>query len=104
MRSASTTTNRAVKSMGLIAGCAGWDRPLLLAVSGSLLIFAPLAYGAVHTWAYFTVALTAAGLALVLLATAIYWLWAKPEQQMFLPRPPLWGAGVAGLVRLLLRT
>ncbi|OGP69928.1 MAG: hypothetical protein A2Y80_05250 [Deltaproteobacteria bacterium RBG_13_58_19] len=89
--------------MGLIAGCAGWDRPLLLAVSGSLLIFAPLAYGAVHTWAYFTVALTAAGLALVLLATAIYWLWAKPEQQMFLPRPPLWGAVVAGLVLLLLQ-
>ena len=49
MRSASTTTNRAVKSMGLIAGCAGWDRPLLLAVSSSLLIFAPLDCGAVHT-------------------------------------------------------
>jgi hypothetical protein len=82
---------------------ASWGRRLLLAVSGSLLIFAPLAYGAVHTWAYFSVALVTAGLAVILLATAIYWLWAKPEKQLFLPHPPLWGAAVAGLMLILLQ-
>lgn len=100
MRSASTITDRVVKSVSLAAG---GGRSLLLAVSGGLLIFAPLAYGAVHTWAYFTVALVAGGLAVVLVATALYWLWARPEKQLFLPRPPLWGATLAGLILVLIQ-
>ncbi|MDD2903294.1 MAG: O-antigen ligase family protein [Syntrophales bacterium] len=72
-----------------------------MGLCGAILVFAPLAYGAVHTWSYFTVALVASTLVLILLAAAIYWLWARPEQALFLPHPPLWGAVVAGLILVL---
>ncbi|MFZ5453724.1 MAG: O-antigen ligase family protein [Thermodesulfobacteriota bacterium] len=100
MRSASIASARVINSLSQEAT---WRRQLILAGCGIILVFAPLAYGAVHTWAYFTVALAAGAMALILLATAIYWLWTQPGQALFLPHPPLWGAAVAGLILILLQ-
>jgi O-antigen ligase len=92
IRSDSTITASPNSSLSLAASLRG--RRLVLAVCGSLLIFAPLAYGAVHPWAYFTVALTVSALSLVLLTFGLFKIWAGPKENRFLPYPPLWWLAV----------
>jgi O-antigen ligase len=76
-------------------------RRLILGTTGVVLISAPLAYGAVHTWAYFTLGLLISGLGLSLLFVGLNKAWASPDEYWFLPYPPLWWF-VAGLVFLVL--
>lgn len=78
--------------MTLAASLSG--RRLVLAVCGTLLIFAPLAYGAVHPWAYFTVALTVSALSLGLLTFGLIKIWVGPKENRFVPYPPLWWLAV----------
>lgn len=79
---------------------ATWSRRLILGLCGAVLVFAPLAYGAVHTWAYCTIGLTVGGLSLVLLVYGLYLAMAKPSEIKALPYPPLWWLA-AGLVLVL---
>jgi O-antigen ligase len=79
---------------------AGWGRRLILGVCGAILVFAPLAYGAVHTWAYCTIGLTMGALSLILLAYGLYLVMAKPLEIKALPYPPVWWLA-AGLVLVL---
>ena len=92
MRSDSTITASPNSSLSLAASLRG--RRLVLTVCGSLLIFAPLAYGAVHPWAYFTVALTVSALCLGLLTFGLIKIWAGPKENRFVPYPPLWWLAV----------
>jgi putative inorganic carbon (HCO3(-)) transporter len=78
-----------------------WGRRLVIAMSGGVLIFAPLAYGAVHPWAYYSVGLLLTLLSLALTITELYELWSKPSTARVLPYPPLWWLGL-GLVLLVL--
>lgn len=81
---------------------ASWGPGLVLLVSSSLLILAPLAYGAVHPWAYFGLGAAVSVLGLALLIFGIYRIWAKPQEKWLLPYPPIWWLGVGlGLVPLL---
>jgi O-antigen ligase len=77
-----------------------WGRIGFLGLSGALLVFAPLAYGAVHNWAYFTIGLLVAAMSLGLAGLGLY-LLSKPENIESFPYPPLWWLG-PGLVLLLL--
>lgn len=97
MRSVSIATNRVIHQVGRASS---WSQRLILAVSGGILIFAPLAYAAVHPWAYFTVGLVTAVLSLALLAAGLYQIWARPAAERFWPYPPLWWLA-AGLVLVL---
>jgi O-antigen ligase len=63
---------------------------ITLTVSGFLLVFAPLAYGAVHTWAYSAVGLTLGVMSIAVLSFGLFNLMAKPDEKYFVPRPPLW--------------
>jgi O-antigen ligase len=65
------------------------------------LIFAPLAYGAVHPWAYYAVGLVAAFISLALLAWLFIKILLRPDESRSLPFPPLWWL-TAGLVILLI--
>ncbi len=77
-----------------------WGRFLIIASSGGLLVFATLAYGAVHPWAYFPVALLVGVLGLVLLARGLLALRAPAGSPW--PYPPLWWLVVGlGLVVVL---
>jgi len=67
-----------------------WGRLSILTVSGFLLVFAPLAYGAVHTWAYSAVGLTIGMMSIAVLSFGLFNLMAKPDEKYFVPRPPLW--------------
>ena len=67
-----------------------WGRLITLTVSGFLLVFAPLAYGAVHTWAYSAVGLTIGVMSIAVLSFGLFNLMAKPDEKYFVPRPPLW--------------
>jgi O-antigen ligase len=67
-----------------------WGRLSTLTVSGFLLVFAPLAYGAVHTWAYSAVGLTIGMMSIAVLSFGLFNLMAKPDEKYFVPRPPLW--------------
>jgi len=69
---------------------AGRARRLLLGSAAALLVFAPLAYGAVHTWAFAVVGLVVAALSLGLLTAAAAHLLSAPRHLAFLPRPPVW--------------
>ena len=64
-------------------------RHLILGGAGIILIFAPLAYAAVHPWAYFTVGLMVAVLSLVIMAKWLYLLWI-PHGEVVMPYPPMW--------------
>jgi len=75
-------------------------RPIILAASGGVLIFAPLAYGArYHPWAYYGVGLWVTFLSLTVLLAGLYELWTKPGTVRW-PYPPLWWLGV-GLILLI---
>jgi hypothetical protein len=76
-------------------------RDLVLAICGAVLVFAPLAYGAVHPWAYATLGLILALLSIILLlgmALASLFAWDSPG---LLPRPPLWGLVLAAALLVL---
>jgi hypothetical protein len=77
-----------------------WGRLITLIVSGFLLVFAPLAYGEVHTWAYGTVGLTIGVMSITVLSFGLFNLMAKPDKKWLVPRPPLWwlACGVALIV------
>ncbi|MEJ2070050.1 MAG: O-antigen ligase family protein [Syntrophobacterales bacterium] len=76
-------------------------RQIFLGLSSALLVFAPLAYGAVHNWAYFTVGLLVAAMSLGLAGLGLYYTLSPTENMETYPYPSLWWLGV-GLVLLLL--
>jgi len=96
MRSASIATARELKSL---EQGSSWGRNLIVWISGAILVFAPLAYGAVHPWAYFSIGLSLAALGLGLLVTSLYKNWVTPAENQILPYPTLWWLGF-GLVVL----
>jgi O-antigen ligase len=99
MRSESITGTREINA-GVQA--VSWWRWGILSVVGFLLVFAPLAYGAVHTWAYSVVGLTMGMMGIAVLSLGLFRLMARTEEKYFVPRPPLWwlACGVALLVFL----
>jgi len=54
------------------------------------MVFAPLAYAAVHPWAYFAVGLMLAVLSLTILGDWLYLLWGRPQEAVVVPYPPAW--------------
>ncbi|MDO9533433.1 MAG: O-antigen ligase family protein, partial [Deltaproteobacteria bacterium] len=92
----SITTARELKSL---EQSSSWGRRIIIGISGAILIFAPLAYGAVHTWAYFSIGLVTAVASLTMLAWLLYKIYAKPQDLVLIPYPPLWWLAV-GLVIL----
>ena len=79
-------------------------RDLVLALCGASLVLAPLAYGAVHPWAYVSLGLGLAALSILLLlrlALAPAFAAGFPAT---LPRPPLWGLVLAAALLVLLPT
>jgi hypothetical protein len=77
-------------------------RDMVLAACGGVLVFAPLAYGGVHPWAYASLGLILACLSIILLL-AVSWASISGYDVLgVLPRPPLWGLVLAaGLLVLL---
>jgi O-antigen ligase len=96
--SASIGTARRVKSLEQNPS---WGRRIIMAVSGTILIFASLAYGAVVPWAYFPIGLVTATASLALLASLLYRIYAWPHEALLIPYPPLWWLA-AGLIILLI--
>ncbi|MHB9074085.1 MAG: O-antigen ligase family protein [Desulfobaccales bacterium] len=81
---------------------ASTSRHLILGGAGIILVFAPLAYAAVHPWAYFAVGLIVAVLSLVIMANWLYLLWIRPHGEVVVPYPPMWWLALGlGLVVLL---
>lgn len=79
---------------------ASWGHYVLLGSSAAILIFAPLAYGAVHSWAYFGLGLIISVIIVPLLIIGLFWaLWA-PEKLAWLSRPPLWWLVPLGVIFL----
>jgi O-antigen ligase len=101
MRSGTVTIIRTVRPLSreLV-----WGRGCVLGGVAALLIFAPLAYGAVHPWAYYPVALAAAGLSLMLLVQGLITLRRAPAAAHTWPQPPLWWAGLGLAALILLQT
>jgi len=94
MKSASIASARVINSLGQETT---WGRRAILGGCGAILVFAPLAYGAVHTWAYGTIGLAVGSLSLILLAYGLYLAKTRPLEAKVLPYPPLWWLG-AGLI------
>jgi putative inorganic carbon (hco3(-)) transporter len=101
MRSASIATAMAIKSR---VEAPAWGRRLTIGGIGGVLIFAPLAYGAVHPWAYFTIGLVVSALSLSVLAAAFYDLRTKASPHRPLPYPVLWWVGAGFALLILLQT
>ena len=78
-------------------------RNLVLALCGASLVFAPLAYGAVHPWAYVSLGLSLAGLSILLLLSLALAPQLAAELPATLPRPPLWGLVLAAALLVLLQ-
>jgi len=102
MKSAAVATLKEIISS---RSAALWGRRLILGVSGGLLVWAPLAYGAVIPRVYFPLGLAVTGLSLGLLTAGLYEAGARPGAARFLPYPPLWwlavGLGLLVLVQVL---
>jgi hypothetical protein len=98
MRPASITIPGAIDSL---EHSTSWARRIILGISGAMLIFAPLAYGAVHPWAYFSLGLIATATSLSLLAYLLYKICARPQATLAIPYPPLWWLAV-GLLLLVM--
>lgn len=96
MRFESIATNSKINSL---IQTGSWSRRLILAGCGVILVFAPLAYGAVHPWAYCTMALAVTALSLICLAGGFYHLLFRSGTVLELPYPPVWWAS-AGFVLL----
>jgi len=81
------------------------SRHLALGGVATILVFAPLAYAAVHPWAYFTVGLIVAVLSLVIMGNWLYQLWIRPQGEVVVPYPPMWwlalGLGLIVLVQVI---
>jgi len=92
MKPGSILTARQIKAL---AEPSTWGRRLGIGVCGAILIFAPLAYGAVHTWAYFSIGLVSAVASLTMLAWLLHKICAKPQDLLLIPYPPLWWLAVA---------
>ncbi len=76
-------------------------RDLGLVICGGVLVLAPLAYGAVHPWAYAMAGLTLSLLSIILLAgIALVAIFAW-DPSLTLPRPPLWGLVLAAVLLVL---
>jgi tetratricopeptide (TPR) repeat protein len=101
MRSGTITIIRAVKPLSRELA---WGRRAVLGGVGALLVFAPLAYGAVHPWAHYPVALVAALLSLIMLVQGLVTLWTEPAAALAWPRPPLWWAALGLAALILLQT
>jgi hypothetical protein len=77
-------------------------RHMVLAVCGGVLVFAPLAYGAVHPWAYVSLGLILSCLSIILLLAVSWSAVSGYDFLGVLPRLPLWGLVLAaGLLVLL---
>jgi hypothetical protein len=100
MKSISTVTVRASRSLDQIAA---WGRHLIIFINGGLMIFGALAYGAVHPWAYFSVALAITTLSLALLAAGLIRLYASSGEPFRLPYPPMWWIAVGIVVLTLIQ-
>ena len=83
----------------LLPQAASWGRRIIIGVSGGILIFAPLAYGAVHPWAYFSIGMITTLTSLTLLIFLLYQIYANPHKAMIIPYPPLWWLAI-GLIIL----
>jgi len=97
MRSASIATAGKINSL---EQSSTWGRSIIFGISGAILIFAPLAYGAVHPWAYFAIGFVTAVSSLTMLAFLLYKICARPQELLLIPYPPLWWLAV-GLVLLI---
>jgi len=99
MRSVSINSAKAVR---LFCRELSWGRVFVLAGTAGILIFGPLAYGAVHPWAYYPIGLAAALLSLALLIQGLLNEWTTPKVWLAWARPPLWWAasGFVGLILL----
>jgi O-antigen ligase len=79
-----------------------WGRLLIIGVGGGAPVFATLAFGAVHPWAFFSAGWLVGGLSLVLLGWALVALLARPGTIFSAPAPPLgWLVVALGLILLL---
>jgi O-antigen ligase len=78
-------------------------RDLVLAICGGVLLVAPLAYGAVHPWAYVSLGLTLALLSIMLLMGVVLASFLALDAPGALPRPPLWGLVLAAALLVLLQ-
>src|SRR3989339_1887276 len=96
MRSESIATTGKVKPL---ERSSSWGRNLIVWISGAILVFAPLAYGAVHPWAYFAIGLTITVTSLIMLGWLLYRACVKPQELLTIPYPPLWWLAL-GLVIL----
>jgi len=76
-------------------------RDLVLAVCGGILLWAPLAYGSVHPWAYVSLGLALAILSTILLARVGLAPFFARDSLGTLPRPPLWGLVLAAALLVL---
>lgn len=98
MRSASIAKVREIKPLEQRSF---WGRRIIIGISGAMLIFAALAYGAVHPWAYFSMGLIMAVTSLTLIASFLNKIYVRPNETLVIPYPPLWWLGL-GLVLLVL--
>lgn len=80
-----------------------WASLLGVGVSGALLVFAPLAYGAVHPWAYCALGLAVTAASLILLAAGLFRVWTPSGTGRFLPYPPVWWLALGLVVLVLLQ-
>jgi tetratricopeptide (TPR) repeat protein len=96
MRSESIATTGKVKPL---EQSSSWGRDLIVWISGAILGFAPLAYGAVHPWAYYSIGLTIAVTSLIMLGWLLYRTCVRPQELLLIPYPPLWWLAM-GLVIL----
>ena len=64
MKSESIATTGKLESL---EQSSSWGRGIIVWISGAILVFAPLAYGAVHPWAYYSIGLTIAITSLIML-------------------------------------
>jgi O-antigen ligase len=78
-------------------------RDLALSACGGVLAAAPLAYGAVHPWAYASLGLILALLSIVLLTWLALASRLSGDSPLTLPRPPLWGLVLAAALLVLLQ-
>ncbi|MBW1918311.1 MAG: O-antigen ligase family protein [Deltaproteobacteria bacterium] len=80
-----------------------WWSWVILSGASVVLIFAPLAFAGVHTWAYFSLGVLIALLSLLLLAVLLLRVLWGPWLPYNWPRPPLWGLVLAFLALIILQ-
>lgn len=100
MKSASTILPYTAESVSQEVSC---SRHLILGGVGFVLVLAPLAYAAVHPWAYFTVGLIVAILSLVIMVNWLYLLWLHPQREVVVPYPPMWWLAMGLMIIVLIQ-